>query len=110
MRLSMNKQDICEPIEIPREKFKEMLGEVIKATIIGEEHLGDNLKKQCVDYIDKLNLYKDVIEEVSKKLKSERKIALSLNQPYTISVIDSTLQILDKVKGVMNNEYIHRKK
>lgn len=103
MRLSMNKQDICEPIEIPREKFKEMLGEVIKATIIGEEHLGDNLKEQCVDYIDELNLYKKVVAEVKKNLKSERKTALSLNQPYTISVVDRTLHILDKVKGEMNN-------
>ena len=69
----MNKQDICEPIEIPREKFKEMLGEVIKATIIGEEHLGDNLKKQCVDYIDELNLYKEVVKEEVKPKRGRKK-------------------------------------
>lgn len=46
---------------------------------------------------------KEVIEEVKKNLKSERKTALSLNQPYTISVVDRTLQILDKAKGEMNN-------
>lgn len=51
-----------------------------------------------------LNLYKEVVEEVKKNLKLERKIALSLNQPYTISVVDRTLHILDKTKGEINNE------
>lgn len=39
---------------------------------------------------------KEVIEEIRKTLKLERKTALSLNQVYTVSVIDSVLQILDK--------------
>ena len=51
-----------------------------------------------------LNLYKEIIEEVKKNLKLERKLALSLNQPYTISIVDRTLHILDKAKGEINNE------
>lgn len=109
----------------------DMLKQIIIDTIKEEEHLGDNLKKQCVDYINELesqqanncffqggrgsgktyitkleqqlNLYKEVVEEVKKNLKLERKIALSLNQPYTISIVDRTLHILDKAKGEMNN-------
>lgn len=52
------------------------------------EHL-DNVEQQR-------DLYKEVIEEIRKTLKLERKTALSLNQVYTVSVIDSVLQILDK--------------
>ena len=87
----------------------DMLKQIIIDTI-KEEHLGYNLKKQCVDYINELesqqennyfiqcgrgsgktyitkleqqlNLYKEIIEEVKKNLKLERKVALSLNQPY----------------------------
>lgn len=29
-----------------------MIKDVIIATIQGEEHLGDNLKKQCIDYLE----------------------------------------------------------
>ena len=110
----------------------DMLKQIIIDTIKEEEHLGDNLKKQCVDYINELesqqennyfiqggrgsgktyitkleqqlNLYKEVVEEVKKNLKLERKVALSLNQPYTISIVDRTLHILDKAKGEINNE------
>lgn len=46
-----------------------------------------------------LELYKEVIEEVRERSKLERKTALSLNQHYAVSIIDSVLQILDKVKG-----------
>ena len=44
------------------------------------------------------NKYKEVIEEVRERSKLERKTALSLNQHYAVSIIDSVLQILDKVK------------
>lgn len=36
-----------------------------------------------------------VLDEIREQLKLERKIALSLNKPYTVSVID---KLLDKVK------------
>ena len=56
------------------------------------------LKETNDKLYQQLDLYKNVIEEVREKLKLERKIALSLNQPYTVSIVDSTLNILDKVK------------
>lgn len=46
---------------------------------------------------------KEIIEEVREKLKLDRKIALSLNQAYIVSVVDSTLQILDKIKENKND-------
>ena len=39
--------------------------------------------------------YISVLDEIREQLKFERKIALSLNKPYTVSVID---KLLDKVK------------
>lgn len=44
------------------------------------------------DYL--INL-ENVLDEIREQLKLERKIALSLNKPYTVSVID---KLLDKVK------------
>ena len=56
-------------------------------------------------FIDKLRRenkqLKEVIEEVRECSKLERKTALSLNQHYAVSIIDSVLQILDK--GVKND-------
>ena len=40
----------------------------------------------------------NVLNEIKEQLKLERKLALSLNKPYTLSVID---KLLDKVE---NNE------
>lgn len=50
--------------------------------------------------VQQLDKYKEVIEEVREKLKLQRKVALSLKHPYTVSNIDEVLQILDKVKEV----------
>lgn len=47
------------------------------------------------DVLDRLEQYKSVLDEIREQLKFERKIALSLNKPYTVSVID---KLLDKVK------------
>lgn len=44
---------------------------------------------------DKIKLYEQVLDEIILRLKVERKFALSLNKPYTVSVID---KLLDKVK------------
>lgn len=56
----------------------------------------DELHKECLNHIEQKKQLKEVIEEIRKTLKLERKTALSLNQAYTVSVIDSVLQILDK--------------
>lgn len=64
---------------------------------------GENITYTTEYAIDKLQQenkqLKGVIEEVREKLKLERKVALSLKHPYTVSNIDEVLQILDKVKG-----------
>ena len=44
---------------------------------------------------ERLEQYKSVLDEIILQLKVERKFALSLNKPYTVSVID---KLLDKVK------------
>lgn len=46
--------------------------ELIKATILGEEHLGENLKGLCIEYIDNLQQenqkYKEVIDKLKKAI------------------------------------------
>lgn len=55
MRLKCyGKEDITQPVEIPEGKWKETLQEIIIGTINNEEHLGSNLKKQCIDYLKDL--------------------------------------------------------
>ena len=40
---------------------KEIIKQIIIDTINGEEHLGENLKKQCIEYIEELE---KVLKEV----------------------------------------------
>ena len=58
----------------------------------------ENNQRVMKDLYKQLDLYKSVIEEVRERSKLERKTALSLNQHYAVSIIDSVLQILDKAK------------
>ena len=39
-----------------------MILEVIKATIIGEKHLGDNLKRMCLEYLETTKEKKEIKE------------------------------------------------
>ena len=41
---------------------EDMLKQIIIDTIKGEEHLGENLKEQCVDYIEQLQNKKQIID------------------------------------------------
>ena len=50
--------------------------------------------KVCEAHIENIK-YKSVLDELKEQLKLERKLALSLNKPYTVSVID---KLLDRVK------------
>lgn len=61
---------------------EEMLIEVIKSTIIGEEHLGDNLKEQCVEYINNLQSQLKAKEEVIDKLKKHCEIEINASNHY----------------------------
>ena len=59
-----------------------MIEELIKATILGEQHLGENLKRLCIGYINNLqqenNQLKEVIDKAIEKLEEvkERRIML----------------------------------
>ena len=48
---------------------KETLKQIIIDTIKGEEHLGENLKNQCVDYIEQLqNNWNELKEYLKEKM------------------------------------------
>lgn len=78
---------------------KDMLSKVIKATILGEKHLGENLKQQCVNYLENLEINKgktyeegvikgfslnvkavEALEEKVKQLQEEIKCEDNLNK------------------------------
>ena len=71
MRLSMNKEDICEPVEVPKENWSEVLSTVIKSSIEGADRIGDNLKKQCIDYFEQLETNRDKAIEILKLCNSK---------------------------------------
>ena len=57
---------------------EEMLIEIIKSTITGEEHLGDNLKEQCVEYINNLQSQLKAKEEVIETIKRQLYNAINI--------------------------------
>ena len=46
-----------------------MIEEIIKATILGEKHLGENLKRLCIEYIDNLQQENSRLKEELEELK-----------------------------------------
>lgn len=60
-----------------------------------DNHIYKNYEVETKD--NTIKQLKEVIEEVREKLKLQRKVALSLKHPYTVSNIDEVLQILNKV-------------
>lgn len=46
-----------------------MIEETIKATILGEKHLGENLKRLCIEYIDNLQQENSRLKEELEELK-----------------------------------------
>ena len=61
-----------------------MIKEIITITINSEEHLGETLKKQCVDYINNLELE-------NKKLKEDINFCLhSIKQEMDMSKDERT--------------------
>lgn len=65
----MNKEDICEPVEISKENWSKVLSTVIKSSIECADRIGDNLKKQCIDYFEQLEKNRD---ELKKWLEEEK--------------------------------------
>ena len=77
--------------------------ELIKATILGEEHLGENLKGLCIEYIDNLQQenqkYKEAIDKLNDLLIIKK--ARCLNEDnYVLNVpdLDDILQVLKEVE------------
>ncbi len=79
-----------EPPERPQ-SVKNIERKTLEQLFLDMMHLADY---QC----KRANQLEEVIEELRERSKLERKTALSLNQHYAVSIIDSVLQILDKVK------------
>ena len=79
-----------------KEEIDNWLDEEYGCSYTRLEELHDFYFEKYIDLREENKQLKDVIEEIRKRLKFERKIALSLNQAYTVSVIDIVLQILDK--------------
>ena len=92
-----NPEDLTLMFMYCDEKAKDKIKQ-LKADLTKEKLAYSNLRDTYNKKYDECKLYKEVIEEVRGKLKLERKIALSLKHPYTVSNIDEVLQILDKVK------------
>lgn len=63
--------------------------ELIKATILGEEHLGENLKRLCIEYIDNLKQenarLKDKIEKTKQFYTRELLKRENLQTPMKMS-------------------------
>ena len=59
---------------------KEIIKKIIIYTINGQEHLGENLKKQCIEYIEEL-------QKENQSLKKENKI-LRENAEHNDKVVD----------------------
>ena len=97
-RYSKEKDVYIKQLKQENKQLKEKYIAIEKERKTFLEHL-DNVEQQR-------DLYKEVIEEIRKTLKLERKTALSLNQAYTVSVIDSVLQILEQRQEISDLEDI----
>lgn len=77
--------------------------ELIKATILGEEHLGENLKGLCIKYIDNLQQenqkYKEVFDKV-KKIIMQPNIEIREYHSCDMDYVYVNEQLLDILKEV----------
>ena len=73
---------------------EDMLKQIIIDTIKGEEHLGENLKEQCVDYIEQLQ---NNWNELKKWLEENESFDDYCNETTFTSVLDK-MQELEQVK------------
>ena len=63
----MNKEDICEPIKIPKEKRNEFLSTIIKSCISNSNIIGENLEIECINYFEQLETNIEKAIEVLKR-------------------------------------------
>ena len=73
-----------------------MLKQIIIDTIKGEEHLGENLKEQCVDYIEQLqNNWNELKKHLEKQIIDSK---AGSSQQYYFNTIYKFMQELEQVK------------
>ena len=73
---------------------EDMLKQIIIDTIKGEEHLGENLKEQCVDYIEQLQNNWNELKNYLEKQIIDSKSASS--QQYYFNTIYKFMQELEQ--------------
>ena len=78
---------------------EDMLKQIIIDTIKGEEHLGENLKEQCVDYIEQLQ---NNWNELKKWLIQLQKFKGINQQGFSWGVAQEVLDKMQELEG--NNE------
>lgn len=71
-----------------------MIKEVITITINSEEHLGETLKKQCIDYINNLEL------ENKKVTDNWNKLFNFLEEQWTETQDIWYVKIIEKMKDI----------
>ena len=77
----------------------DMLKQIIIDTIKGEEHLGENLKEQCVDYIEQLQ---NNWNELKKGLQSLFEFDYGVVSKDYLECAEDTLEKMQELEG--NNE------
>ena len=79
-----------------------MIEELIKATILGEQHLGENLKRLCIGYINNLQKenkkYKEVIDKAIKCIDYSTKYR---NSADIYQFVDIESEILKPLKFIL---------
>ena len=75
---------------------EDMLKQIIIDTIKGEEHLGENLKEQCVDYIEQLQNKWNELKNIIEKGIIDSKAGSS--QQYYFNTIYKYMQELEQGK------------
>lgn len=73
--------------------------EIIRATIEGEEHLGDNLKKKCLDYLDNLKQENQQLKDNWSELKNWLEENWKQSQDIWFVKIINKMQELEKGKS-----------
>ena len=80
-----------------------MIEELIKATILGEQHLGENLKRLCIGYINNLQKenkkYKEVIDKIKTRYIDYYGTTKEVNDDYVLrSVLKEISDLLKEVE------------
>lgn len=80
---------------------KEIIKQIIIDTINGEEHLGENLKKQCIEYIEELQQENQKLQErINKAIEYMKNNATSNYFDKEKNMFRREEDLLEILKGV----------